>query len=498
MQRYLFILLAASMFLSLTAFECASTEMTTAKVALQSRDYAKATDALQKEVAARPQNGEAWNLLGRIYYDQKNYVPMAEALRHAMSATQPAISPADHENAAIMIYSGWNAKYNAAYRAYNAKNYDLAIAQLDTAEMLRPGYPENTYFRATTLAAMQRDADAKQAYKAYIEAIDPIVQRGVKAGLTLGAAPPAVERSLGAPTSREMSDTTGGFFYYQPQNLYVYFAPNDNGALQTEGWQYFAANDSTPADIREVPLTLRSAPYVTLGLGAFERGRSSNDRASYDQALEYLQKVQQFDPTSDVGQVISNIYIATNRTEEASNLLEKQIAANPKQPQLYIQYGNLLFNMNQYRRAAEQFSRVLDLGLPSDDESRDVALFNLGAVYKNWGAHLQDSLRSAVGSRPSEAQRTVYLDPLRKSAEYFDQVHAAHPDDIKVLMELGNLYDVLGNTQKLKQTITQLEGLQSAHAEDASYWRGLSMLYDKVGDTSKAAVADQKATALGG
>src|SRR5690606_28319627 len=104
----------AMLFLASTGFECASTEMATAKVALKRKDFQKAEESLKREVAARPGNGEAWDLLGELYFDQGRFAEMDEAYRKAEAATAPAIS---QDTRAVILnrrIDAWVQKFNAA------------------------------------------------------------------------------------------------------------------------------------------------------------------------------------------------------------------------------------------------------------------------------------------------------------------------------------------------------------------------------------------------
>jgi tetratricopeptide (TPR) repeat protein len=97
--------------------------------------------------------------------------------------------------------------------------------------------------------------------------------------------------------------------------------------------------------------------------------------------------------------------------------------------------------MENYTRAADEFKKVVAMKLEPSDENLRTALFNLGAVYKNWGAKMQKD----AGANPSKAQVDAYLKQLRESVDYFEQLRAIKPNDFTVLAELGNLYDVLGD-----------------------------------------------------
>jgi tetratricopeptide (TPR) repeat protein len=482
MRRTLFLLSVMTLFMSLSGFECASTEMTTAKVAIKGKDYKKAEEALRKEVAARPLNGQAWLMLGDIHFEQGRFVEMKNDYEKAVAGTTPAISAEEKANIGLKVYKGWEERYNSAYRLYSKKDYAGALLQLDTADVLRPGFPENVYFRATVNAGLKDDPAAVRAYNTYIDVIRPEVEEGMKLGLALGMSQKGVEAKLGKPTKQNVVDSTGGFAYYDAQKLYVYFAPSNEGkGPRVEGWKFYRDN-TTPEVIREVPVTLRSAPYVILGLAA-------EKRAEYDNALRYLQTVSRLDPESDVDRVVSNIYIKTNRTSEAIALLEQAMIQSPNDPTININLGNLLFQMENYTRAADEFKKVVNMKLERNDPNLHTALFNLGAVYKNWGAKMQKD----AGSTPSKAQNDAIQKQLRESVTYFEQLRDVKPDDFTVLAELGNLYEVLGEKAKVQSTVKLLEAVQSANADNKSYWRALSRLYAITGDIKKAEDADRKA-----
>jgi tetratricopeptide (TPR) repeat protein len=500
MRGTFLILVGAMLYLSLSGFECASTEMTTAKVALQRKDFKAAEDALRKEVTTRPQNAEAWKMLGGVYYAQERYIEMDRAYTSAMSGTTPALKDVDKQEIMTYRYNSWAKSYQRAIDAYNegikANNtqlYQEALVHLDTATLMRPTFAQNIFIRSAILSGLDRDADVRKAYTDYIAAVAADVDRGLKAGLALGQSPEQVEAKLGKATRAKLTDSTGGYYFYESQNLYVDFAPSESGNRpEVQGWHYYS--EPVPPFIAEVPEEIRSTPYYILGFEAYKEG--ATNKARYNDALKYFQTLQRLDPRREgIGQLIAEIYVTSGRTAEAKALLEQQIRDNPKEPALYISYGNLLFEAKQYQASAESFRKVLDLGLKNDDPNLGVALFNLGAVYKNMGADMQDSIRR-VSNAPSPAQIEVYRKPLRESAKYFEQIRSmpGRATDYKLLAELGNLYDVLGEQAKVQQILTDLEKLEKDNKNDSQYWSAMSRFYAIIGDAKKAEMADKKAT----
>jgi tetratricopeptide (TPR) repeat protein len=78
MKKALGILVVISMVLGLSAFSCSSTELTSAKLYIQQKNYDKAKDALQKEVTKNPKSDEGFYLLGYIYGEEGNWKEMVE------------------------------------------------------------------------------------------------------------------------------------------------------------------------------------------------------------------------------------------------------------------------------------------------------------------------------------------------------------------------------------------------------------------------------------
>ncbi len=502
MRNILVVLSAATVYMALSGFDCASTEMTTAKVAIQRKDLTKAEESLKKEVAARPQNSEAWVLLGDIYEQQGRYSDMSDAYGKALAATQPVLKPEQKANIYAKRYNLWLMNFNSALSlrdsAEATSNNALlqeALRRVDTAMLVRPGYPDNYFVRAAIYRDMKDDAAAARANRDYVEAARSDIDAGMKAGLALGMSPEQVEAALGKPDGGKVTQDRGGFLHYTANDLYVYFSPSGSGgAAMVEGWHYFN-NDGTPEQIKGAQYTLRSAPYYTLGVDSYFAGEK--DPKQYDQALTYLQMVQQLDrQQGTVGQVVADIYVKTNRTDEARRSFEENIRQNPNDPALYINYGTLLVGLKDYNTAIRTLEKGLAL-TKAGEERHLTSLYNLGAVYKNWGATLQDSIKRVSNDRESAAQREVYAAKLRESLKYFEQYRAAQGGtDFAVLSELANLYIVLDNQPKLQETISSLEKVESTNASNRDYWQAMSRIYAIVGETRKAEAAQAKADGL--
>jgi tetratricopeptide (TPR) repeat protein len=369
------------------------------------------------------------------------------------------------------------------------------LTVLDTAVMLDDTQWENAFFRATILDALGDEAGTRAAYEKYIKDVTPAIERGVALGLGMGMTPEQVQARLGAPTQSKL-DTSGGMMFFNDHDVYVFFAPFE-GRVVVEGWRTFPAG--YPEVLRQLGGVFRTKPFIQLAQQSYKEAQATKNRAAYDRALGYFQMLTRFDPeVQGVASIIANIYNETGRADEAMRLLQAEIAANPKSPRAYLELGNLHVPAKRYQEAADAFAKVLELGLPETDNSVKLALFNLGAVYKNWGGDVQRTLSESVRDRSkiTPAQAETYLKPLRESAKYFERLRAVSPEDIGVLAELANLYYVLGDDPKTTALVRQLEGYSDRHANSRAYWIAMSRLYAVVvGDETKSIAADKKAEA---
>ena len=65
--------------LTVTAFDCSSTELTSAKLYIQQKNYDKALEVLKEEVAKNPKSDEGYYYLGMVYGEKGEYENMVNA-----------------------------------------------------------------------------------------------------------------------------------------------------------------------------------------------------------------------------------------------------------------------------------------------------------------------------------------------------------------------------------------------------------------------------------
>jgi tetratricopeptide (TPR) repeat protein len=78
-QSKILIVLFLFIGLAISGFQCSSTELTSAKLYLQQKNYDKALESLLKEVEKNPSSDEGYYYLGVVYGEKENYDKMLEA-----------------------------------------------------------------------------------------------------------------------------------------------------------------------------------------------------------------------------------------------------------------------------------------------------------------------------------------------------------------------------------------------------------------------------------
>ncbi|HSP88593.1 MAG TPA: tetratricopeptide repeat protein [Ignavibacteriaceae bacterium] len=145
-MRYSKLAVVAVVFLGFTfmGYQCGSTELTSAKLYIQQKNYDKALELLQKEVQKNPKSDEGYYLLGVIYAEQEKYESMTDAFNKSLAASKTY-----EENITGLIQSHWAKEFNQAVKSFNAAqsssdedstkiHYDRAANDFQNAILIAP------------------------------------------------------------------------------------------------------------------------------------------------------------------------------------------------------------------------------------------------------------------------------------------------------------------------------------------------------------------------
>lgn len=125
-------------------FQCASTEITSAKLYIQQKNYVKAAEVLQKEIQKNPKSDQGYYLLGYVNYEKGNFEEMLKNFEKSLS-----ISKVYEKEIRDMKRSAWVNTFNRGVaffqRAIKAEDEDSAevlfqkaISDFNSATIIQP------------------------------------------------------------------------------------------------------------------------------------------------------------------------------------------------------------------------------------------------------------------------------------------------------------------------------------------------------------------------
>lgn len=187
-------------------------------------------------------------------------------------------------------------------------------------------------------------------------------------------------------------------------------------------------------------------------IAALERAKTSDHRASdiYQYlAYEYEQvgDTAKWEQTLEEGMakfpeekyflmVLINNYIYSNRNEQAITFLNKAIADEPTNPQLYDVLGRVYeTGLSDAENAEKYFLQALEV-----DPNYVEALIDLGRIYYNKGVNVQGDANTLTDNTKYQEEVAKAKDYFNKALPYFVKARAAKPDEREVLVALRGIY----------------------------------------------------------
>lgn len=175
----------------------------------------------------------------------------------------------------------------------------------------------------------------------------------------------------------------------------------------------------------------------------------------------------------------TEIFLQKGQQDKALANLQAAIEKEPTNPQLQLVLGNVYDNLanpkgksgkdttkpadydNLIMKAAEHYQKAIDLK-PANQESYFNALYNIGALYNNYGGHLYSMSMEkstitdlAKKQKEYEAKSGEYY---KKAIPYLEQALALKTDDKATMSALRKLYYLTGNEAKGKEMSDKLKG----------------------------------------
>ena len=174
----------------------------------------------------------------------------------------------------------------------------------------------------------------------------------------------------------------------------------------------------------------------------------------------------------------TEIFLQKGEQEKALANLQAAIEKEPTNPQLQLVLGNVYDNIanpkgksgkdtirpadfdNMVTKAAEHYQKAIDLK-PTNQESYFSALYNIGALYNNYGGTLQtkaSNLSLAEAKTKGKELEAKSQEFYKKAIPYLEQALTVKSDDKSCMIALRKLYYLTGNEAAGKAMSDKLKG----------------------------------------
>lgn len=484
--------------LTTLGFQCASPEVATARKAIQAKDFPKAQASLEKVLAAEPNNCEALLMLGDVKQQLNDVAGAVDAWKKAR--TCPGMKAEQSDLLSKKLYNIWVGQYNAGITSFNeyyssksSANLESAATNLRLAIDVKPEFTDPLVLLGQVLEAKGDTNAAIAAYSQWWDAEKTGFELLRNKGIVLGTERGAAIKILGTPTAQKI-DTSQGTVLHRDKfdvggrDLYVFSSRTSsaNDAV-VEGWTYNPATSITEDEkwrIRSLTLT----PVKALAYIAYTRG----DKARAFELASLSIKLKPSD--TELVPMRTQLLQDLGKSDEALQELKLLTQREPKNVLYRLQYASMLASLQKSEEAIAEFKTVLEM-----DQNNETALYNLGAEYKNLASAKQrEESEKASKDKKYKPSDAAWMSDLQTSARYFETLRQGvkYRDDLIVMEQLANIYEVRSDKQKLTSILTEFEALEQRYSNDADYWRILSGIYARLEMLDKMKKAQQKAESI--
>ncbi len=196
-------------------------------------------------------------------------------------------------------------------------------------------------------------------------------------------------------------------------------------------------------------------------------------------ALEYLKMGRkQFPNDVYLMNRETEIHLQKGNQEQALNNLKAAIEKEPTNPQLQLVIGNVYDNLanprgktgkdttkpadydNLVMKASEHYQKAIDLK-PSNADSYFNALYNLGALYNNYGGTLYNKSMEKTSitdlAKKQKEYETKSAEYYKKAIPFLEQALSIKEGDRATMTALRKLYYLTGNEAKGKEFADKLK-----------------------------------------
>jgi len=402
MKRYVpFIVIAlAAVFISTTGFQCSSAELTSARLYVQQKNWAKAEESCLKELAKNDKNEEAWYILGQVRHEVRNY-------KGALDAFDKAGALSDAHKADIAKYRLviWQSAFNDGVRFFNTGKDTSAYYQkaLDNFATAIDAQPDSamTYFVAARAAMALKDNKAADGF------LETALKKNPKYGdaasllgeLHYGAGIEKLDAKDEAGANAEFAKATAAF-----ENAYRIAPENPN--------------------------------TITALIEVYERTKNPG------KALTITRDAVTKEPNNKLYRYALGVFLL-------------------KQAELFSSGGQYDSAGAKYLDGTEQFKKALEIDPAYADANYNcgVAFLNWGVSIK---AELDKKNESVKNPQSNPKVEAAYKEKFKLALPYLEKATEVRSDDIALWQQLGRLYALMNDREKSRAAFKKMDDLMKA------------------------------------
>lgn len=310
MKKVVISLSILSMVLGFTAFECASAELTGAKMYINQKQFGKAKETLLKEVEKNPKSDEGWFLLGGLYSEEGNIPEMLKAFDNSL-----AISKKFEPQIIDYKKYTWQTSFNKGVGLFNnaVKTtkpdsmkvfFEMAIDQFNNSIMCQP---DSTVGYENIAAAYLNMGKTDESI--------PVLEKLV---------------SLGKPSFSFAR--LGQIFLMKGANLMDSYYSSKN------------TSDSTSA-----------LDWYNKAISVLEKGRAK------------------YPSDADILLQLGNAYYSSNKLDVATESFKSLSEKNPENKEVKYAYGVVLLKSKKYEQATQVLEEVVKMDPDNLDANYNLA-----------------------------------------------------------------------------------------------------------------------------
>lgn len=299
MNRY-FISIFAILFMWLTfsAYQCASTEITSARLYIQQKNYDKAEEVLKKEVTKNPQSEEGWYLTGFVKHEKRDYKGMLEAFNQALK-----IGKKYEREINQLLKASWAENFNDGVNYFNAANRS---GNPDSVKLLR----QKAINAFETAIMMQPDSNDTYRNLVFVY---------LSAGDIEGSIEPS-ERWVNKVKSLESYQFITEIYYTKAE----------------QQWNKYLTSKDPKDSVKAFELYQITEKYATEGLQKYQNDGTLNS-------------------------FLFNTYISLGKKDLALSKAKAAVEANPNDKFANYNAGTMLLEAKQYEEAVKYFKKALEV-----------------------------------------------------------------------------------------------------------------------------------------